>query len=193
MLKKDLRHTFLQRRKALSLEWIDFQSEQLAHQLVSYFDLTVLHYLHLFLPILEQREINTWRLIERLQTDYPHLTLVTSKSDFKKLTMSNYVLEPGAKIIKNAWGIPEPVGTEPVADQDLEMVLLPLLCFDKQLFRVGYGKGFYDKFLIGCKPDIIKVGLSLFAPVEIITDIQWYDQQMDYCLTPEQVWTADNR
>jgi 5-formyltetrahydrofolate cyclo-ligase len=67
-------------------------------------------------------------------------------------------------------------------------VLIPLLAFDRQGFRVGYGKGFYDRFLSLLSQKTIKIGLSNFAPVERIEDINKYDVKMDFCVTTEQVW-----
>lgn len=48
---------------------------------------------------------------------------------------------------KNRWGIPEPVADEPVADEPTALVLMPGLAFDREGNRLGYGGGFYDKFL----------------------------------------------
>lgn len=68
------------------------------------------------------------------------------------------------------------------------MVLIPLLAFDKNGYRVGYGKGFYDRFLAECRPDVVKVGLSVFEPIDEITDLNEFDIKMDFCITPNRVW-----
>ena len=57
----------------------------------------------------------------------------------------------------------------------------------KKGHRVGYGKGFYDKFLSECKPDAIKIGLSFFEPEELITDVFESDVKLDYCVTPNSI------
>jgi len=72
------------------------------------------------------------------------------------------------------------------------MILIPLLCFDKQGFRVGYGKGFYDRFLPNCRNDIIKVGLSLFESVDKIDDVNEYDVRMDFCVMSDRVFLFNN-
>ena len=69
------------------------------------------------------------------------------------------------------------------------MILMPLLCFDKQGFRVGYGQGFYDRFLPQCRKDIIKVGLSIFEPIDKIVDVNKIDVKMDFCVITDRVWT----
>ncbi len=71
----------------------------------------------------------------------------------------------------------------------IDWVLVPLLAFDRRGHRVGYGKGFYDRFLAGCRSDARKIGLSLFAPVVAIDDIGSQDVALDAVVTPDRVWT----
>jgi 5-formyltetrahydrofolate cyclo-ligase len=66
----------------------------------------------------------------------------------------------------------------------IDVVFVPLLAFDKNGNRVGYGKGFYDNFLAKCREDVIKIGLSFFEPEEIIDDVFKTDIRLDYCVTP---------
>jgi 5-formyltetrahydrofolate cyclo-ligase len=63
-------------------------------------------------------------------------------------------------------------------------VVVPLLSFDKRGHRVGYGKGFYDRFLSECSRDCIKIGLSFFAPVEVIDDVNRHDVTLDLFVMP---------
>ena len=75
--------------------------------------------------------------------------------------------------------------TEP---DEIDLVLVPLLAFDQEGYRVGYGKGYYDKFLSQCREDVIKIGLSFFEPVDAISDINQFDMSLNYCVTPQQVY-----
>ena len=68
---------------------------------------------------------------------------------------------------------------------------MPLLCFDAAGHRVGYGKGFYDKFLSKCRPDCTKIGLSYFPPVEAIAATGGHDIMLDICVTPEKTYQFD--
>ena len=70
------------------------------------------------------------------------------------------------------------------------MVLVPLLAFDTKGYRVGYGKGFYDRFL--SKIDVKKVGISLFEAVECIADVHEDDIRLDLCITPKQIYSFVN-
>ena len=101
--------------------------------------------------------------------------------------MIHYLLTDNTRIAKNEYNIPEPVDGIEVPSKKIEVVFVPLLAYDKKGNRVGYGKGFYDKFLLDCKPDVIKIGLSFFEPEELITDIFEGDVQLDYCVTPNGI------
>jgi len=89
---------------------------------------------------------------------------------------------------QNEYGIDEPVEGLDVEPSAIDMVIVPLLCFDTKGYRVGYGKGYYDRFLKHCRPDCIKVGFSYFDPVPIIEDINEHDVQLDYCITHERFY-----
>jgi 5-formyltetrahydrofolate cyclo-ligase len=65
---------------------------------------------------------------------------------------------------------------------------MPLLAFDSKGDRVGYGKGYYDRFLAACRKDVLKIGLSYFPPVSSIDDIEIFDKKLDFCITPERVY-----
>ena len=72
------------------------------------------------------------------------------------------------------------------------MVLVPLLAFDKLGHRVGYGKGYYDRFLAKCPPNCLRIGLSLFDPVERIDDVVPTDIRLNSCLTPVHTYVFAN-
>ncbi len=188
MTKKKLRKQFLEKRNNLSLECLQERSQAISQQFFNRFDLHKIGTLHVFLPIAKHNEINTRIIIQEIFDNYPNVILVASKSNFQTHRMESYVLQSNTKIIENRWGIPEPVDAIKCPDDTIDMILMPLLCFDKQGFRVGYGKGFYDRFLQTCKKEVIKIGLSLFEPVDKIEDINDYDVRMDFCVMSEWVW-----
>lgn len=90
---------------------------------------------------------------------------------------------------KSAFGVDEPEGEPEATAEILDMVIVPLLCFDNAGFRVGYGKGYYDKFLETCRKDALKIGFSFFEPENAITGLEYHDVQLDYCITPEQAYS----
>lgn len=190
MTKQQLRKQFSEKRQAFESDTWQENSQAICQNFFNYFDLGGIKKLHIFLPILKQNEINTWLIIQQIFRGYPEITLVTSKSDFKTSSMESYLLEADTKTVENRWGIPEPVAAVKCPDDTIDMILMPLLGFDKRGYRVGYGKGFYDRFLQQrCRTDIIKIGLSQFEPVNEIDDVNEYDVKMNYCVTNRQVWS----
>jgi 5-formyltetrahydrofolate cyclo-ligase len=187
--KIELRQQFKQKRQSLSTDCLQEKSQTLSRVFFEFFELNKLKYIHLFLPISRLNEINTWIIIKEIWQNYPNIVLVTAKSHLHTGEMTHYFFDANTKLLENAWGIPEPVETEQCPNELIDMVLLPLLCFDKQGARVGYGKGFYDKFLQKCRTNTLKVGLSLFEPVDRIEDITPNDVRMDFCVTTEKVFT----
>ena len=113
--------------------------------------------------------------------------MVIPKSNVVTFEMKHYVLIDTTAIKPNIWNIPEPLDGTTIGASKIQLVLVPLLAFDKKEQRVGYGKGFYDRFLKGC-PEALKIGLSFFGPIEEIADIQSSDIALDYCITPNQIY-----
>jgi len=75
-----------------------------------------------------------------------------------------------------------------VSESEIDLIFVPLLAFDETGNRVGYGKGFYDKFLTKCRPDAIKVGLSYFEAIDRISDSEQFDIPLNYCITPQRIY-----
>ena len=71
---------------------------------------------------------------------------------------------------------------------EIDLVIVPLLCFDKKGNRVGYGKGYYDRFLKQCRKDCIKIGFSYFDPIDQVEDINKFDVKLDYGITPDAIY-----
>ncbi|GHB55156.1 hypothetical protein GCM10007390_05410 [Persicitalea jodogahamensis] len=104
--------------------------------------------------------------------------------------LQNYLWNDETVLISNRWGIEEPgAGTsQPVEIQAIDAVLVPLLAFDQKGHRVGYGGGFYDRFLAQCRPDTLKIGLSAFEAIEEIEDADEWDVKLNYCVTPTNIY-----
>ncbi|NVO32640.1 5-formyltetrahydrofolate cyclo-ligase [Hymenobacter lapidiphilus] len=189
MTKESLRRQTLARRRALSEAEVARRSATLWPQLLADFPVAAWRGLHLFLPIARQHEPDTWPLIGRLWTEYPNLQLAVPVVQPDGRTLRHYALGPNTPLTPNHWHIPEPAANAPQVTPDaFDAVLVPLLAFDETGHRVGYGKGFYDQFLAECRPDTLRIGVSLEPPVPRITDAWAGDVRLHACLTPEQLW-----
>lgn len=183
--KRELRSKYKSLRKQLSENDIEEMSLTIANQLLK-LDIWDKNYFHIFLPITEQQEIDTELILHLLSGKDKNILI--SKSNFETREMTHFLLTDTTKIKKNEYNIPEPFDGIQVPSQKTEVVFVPLLAFDKKGHRVGYGKGFYDKFLSECKPETIKIGLSFFEAEALIHDVHDGDIQLDYCVTPNNIY-----
>jgi len=186
MLKKDLRIKYRQLRQELTETDIEEMSLLITNKLL---DLPIWDksYFHIFLPISEQKEVDTEYILHLLSGKDKEI--IVSKSDFNTREMTHYLLTDNTRIKKNEYNIPEPVDGIEVPSKKIEVVFVPLLAFDKTGNRVGYGKGFYDKFLSKCNDNTIKIGLSFFEAEETCHDVFESDVKLNYCVTPKTVYT----
>lgn len=160
----------------------------------SNFALEGIQYLHIFLPILSRKEVDTFLLAVWIREHYPTIQLVTSQSNFETNDMRHVIWYDDAVLQENAYGIPEPVGGDDVNPLLIDAVLIPMLAFDENGHRVGYGKGMYDRFLSLCKPKVLKIGLSLFDSLPApITDIYAGDISLDVAITPGSTYYFNSK
>lgn len=185
MLKKDFRTDYKNRRKSISDKSLSDSSLVIANALLN-IPIWDFDYYHIFLPISQQREIDSSFILSILQGKDKHIVLpkVTDSG-----TLKHYLLTDATKLRTNRWNIPEPVDGIEIATKKIDVVFVPLLAFDTKGNRVGYGKGFYDAFLRECRKDVKKIGLSLFQAEDAIEDINAYDIPLDYCVTPEKIYS----
>ncbi len=88
----------------------------------------------------------------------------------------------------NEWGITEPTSGDTIQAADIDLIFVPLLVCDERGFRVGYGKGYYDRFLANCRENVITIGFSYFEPVALIADTHEFDVPLTYCITPKDIY-----
>lgn len=188
MDKATLRKSYLDRRKAFSRGQYWHLNELLVEQ-VAKVNWEQFRLVHLFMPISKNMEIDTFSVLEYFKLHEPALQIVIPRTNFEKLEMENVLFDPVYTILgRNKYDIPEPIHGKIISPAQLDAVILPLLAFDLKGNRVGYGKGFYDRFLQQCRPDIKKIGLSFFEPVDEISDVNEFDIPMDACITPGRIY-----
>lgn len=182
MNKVELRKLYLEKRRALTpSEYLDL-NQKLTANFLNNVDLSEVKTLHTFLSIAKNNEPDTSGIIQHVRATHPAIRIAIPKvNDTGEL--ESYFLNTETQLKISAWGIPEPQYGELVNPGSIDLVIVPLLIFDKQKHRVGYGKGFYDRFLTSCRKDCKTVGLSFFEPIEKISDIGTHDLALDYVIT----------
>ncbi|MFZ1101773.1 MAG: 5-formyltetrahydrofolate cyclo-ligase [Hyphomicrobiaceae bacterium] len=127
-------------------------------------------------------ELNVWLLLRQLHGVGVPLALPVVEGKGRPLVFRPWA--PGDAMDKGVWGIPQPKPDRPAVEPDI--LLVPLLAFDAQGRRLGYGGGFYDRTLAGlrARKRIVAVGLAYDEQrIDAVPHLD-YDQQLDWVLTP---------
>lgn len=186
MTKQALRELYREKRNALGHEKLKLddllliQFQQLAFDNVEV--------LLTYWPMANQAEPNTHLFSGYLRHMIPNLELAYPVSDFSARSMHAVRITPETVYHTNRYGITEPKDGVIIDNHSIDLVFVPMLICDEHGYRVGYGKGFYDRFLPACREDVLKIGFSYFEPIKNIDDTQSFDVPLDYCVTPYSIY-----
>ncbi len=184
MTKNELRKIYLDKRIKLSDAECAHFNLQLYNLFFSVVDLSFIKVLHTYLPIGKNHEPDTWPIIERIRREFPKIRISVPRVRSEGI-LENLYFEGLPQLQTNAWGIQEPKLGVPTPPEKIDLVIVPLVAIDSLGHRVGYGKGYYDRFLKTCRPDCRKIGLSFFQEVDGIADVSANDVRLDSCITPQ--------
>lgn len=187
MLKSEARNTYRIKRASLtSAERIKLDDLLLIQ--LQKLELPFITFLLSYWPIESNAEPNTHLFSDYMEFCNPELILCYPKTNFSSLEMTAIQTNDDTRFRKNQYEIYEPEDGDMVNQAGIDMVFVPLLSFDKQGFRTGYGKGFYDRFLQGCRAECLKIGFSYFDPVDCFEDRNDFDVPLDLCVTPSKIY-----
>ena len=141
MDKKALRSTIRQQKRAMSEEEIQRRSEKLAELFYASELYRNAATIYGYLPY--NQEVRTTPMLEQALRDGKRIAVPKVYGDEMKFIY----MEDLSQVEKGYAGIPEPIADDPIADDETALVLMPGMAFDPQGHRIGYGGGFYDKFL----------------------------------------------
>ncbi len=166
--KELLRRDLIKHRQALTRRDVNNISQTIINHCISFIPWGKVRSLHTYGPIAEQNEINTWPLLKYIWEDQPHVTTLVPV--MVKQKMLNVAVNAKTKWRKNKFGIPEPTNaTVSLLFHQFDFIIVPALGFDKNGYRLGYGKGYYDKFLAK-QPHATTIGLA-YANAEAKTGL----------------------
>ncbi|MEM2282195.1 MAG: 5-formyltetrahydrofolate cyclo-ligase [Candidatus Hadarchaeales archaeon] len=188
MNKEELRAEFRRRRQELDPREVQERSRRVRENLERLPEFSSSRFLAIYLPKHGSGEVDTYPLLDLLGRKRIAVPVV-----FKEQRMMRFseILSPG-ELQAGVFGIPEP---KPecyrwVEPEELDLVLVPGICFDLEGRRLGYGYGYYDTFLSGLRsvnPACVSVGLAYeFQVVERLPDGP-NDQRVDIIVTEEFV------
>jgi 5-formyltetrahydrofolate cyclo-ligase len=187
MTKKEIRKYFKEKREALTTKEMLRLDDLLLIQF-QHWPIPDIQTLLSYWPIKGKVEINTVLMADYLAFRIPGLTIAYPVMDIKTHILKPVSVTESTDYQENEFGIAEPLSGEELDPEEIDAVFVPLLAFDKKGYRVGYGKGFYDRFLTCCREDVLKIGFSYFDPVDAIEDISEFDVPLNVCITPNRLY-----
>ena len=185
--KTFLRSHYKKKRLSLTKREVDNLSLRVFKQLDKLNIWKLKHY-HIFISISKYNELDTSSIINKLKSKQK--IIIVPKISNNELV--HVAINDDTEYSLNEYGIKEPNDGNHFIIENLDIILIPLLAFDIEGHRVGYGKGYYDRFLKLTNNSTLKIGLSFFDPITKIQDIDDNDVKLDYCITPKQVYKFDN-
>ena len=185
--KTFLRSYYKKKRFSLTKQEVDDLSQRVFKQLDKLNIWKLKHY-HIFISILKYNELDTSSIINKLKSEQK--IIIVPKISNNELV--HIAINDETEFGLNEFGIKEPNDGNHFIIENLDIIFIPLLAFDIEGHRVGYGKGYYDRFLKLTNNSTLKIGLSFFDPINKILDIDDNDVKLDYCVTPKQVHKFNN-
>ena len=185
--KTFLRSHYKKKRLSLTKQEVDHLSQRVCKQLDKLSIWRLKHY-HIFISISKYNELDTSSIINKLKSEKK--IIIVPKISNNELV--HIAINDETEFGLNEYGIKEPNDGNHFIIENLDIIFIPLLAFDIEGHRVGYGKGYYDRFLKLTNNSTLKIGLSFFDPINKIQDIDDNDVKLDYCVTPKQVHKFNN-
>ena len=187
MQKSEARKLFKEKRLSLTAAERAKLDDLLLIQLQK-IELPFITFLLSYWPFEEMIEPNTHLFTDYLGFLNPEIITCYPKTNFSDGTLQALQTNDDTRFRKNHYNIYEPEDGVMVNAAALDMIFVPLLAFDKKGYRIGYGKGFYDRYLVQCRGDCMKIGFSYFEPADSIDDTTEFDISLDLCVTPAAVY-----
>lgn len=185
MLKTELREIYKKKRDGLSADEIGEVSLNIENTLLELLNELSFNSVNCFLSSSSKKEVQTKPIIEKLLTQGKSISVPLS--NYKNYSIQAVQFNKDDELTEDQHGIPVPKNLDVVNSGSIDVVVVPLLCFDKNGYRCGYGKGMYDRFLSTCKKDVITIGLSFFPAAPIISDINEFDIPLNYVIHNKEV------
>ena len=186
MRKKELRKF----SRELRMQLTEHQMEKFQNLILIRFQqlpMPYVSYVHTYIMLQSMNEVDPTPLIRSLEFRNPGMQVAVPRITEDDL-LEHVIIDEDSIMAENRFGIPEPISGFKVDDKMIDMVFVPLLGFDEEGNRVGYGRGYYDRFLANCREDVVIIGLSFLEAVPEITDKDPWDIPLQYCVTPNRVY-----
>jgi 5-formyltetrahydrofolate cyclo-ligase len=142
--KKAVRKHFLQVRSNISDQAIHRANQQIFESVIELEQFKSAKTIHIYASMEERNEVDTFQLIKQSLEVGKKVLLPVMQKDAKLIHCE---IDSINSLKKNSWGVPEPVDQSPAENSNPDVIFVPMVAGDLEKNRIGYGKGYYDRFL----------------------------------------------
>lgn len=185
--KEALRSTLLEKREKLSEQYYEEASEEIVTRLQTLPVFRKSRTIHCYVSMNSRREVNTHAFLRWMLAS--NKRVVVPITDFDATELRHVELHSFESLESNKWGVPEPIDGKELAPKDLDFVVVPMVGADLQCNRIGYGKGFYDRFL--SKVNGPTAGLCFEECIVEDIPTESFDVQLSTVITEERIISRD--
>lgn len=182
MNKSELRKIYLSKRNEFSLKEIEQMSHSILENLKN-MSIWENQNFHVFKSIPNKNEVQTSIILDYL--------FELNKTILVPKVIENHLISCQINELtewaEGKFKVPEPLHCHEFPDNEIDVVFVPLLICDNEGNRIGYGGGFYDRFLANCTKKTLKIGLNFFPPISESIHKESFDIPLDYCVTPTEI------
>jgi 5-formyltetrahydrofolate cyclo-ligase len=144
--KDEIRQRLLSARYKLSQSEVNNSSTMITKHCINHIDWKSVNSVHIYIPIKKYREPDTHPILNYIWENHASITTAVPVMVSGQIHSSS--ITPNSKFNRGSAGILEPSDSEYIAqDHQFDLIIVPTLGFDRDRYRIGYGKGHYDRFL----------------------------------------------
>jgi len=177
--KEELRKQISEKRKTLSDEFIAINSKEIARKLFSMDEYKDAETIYIYMDF--KSEVSTKEIIEDALLKGKRVAIPKVVND----EIEFYYINSINDVSIGNFGIREPISSN-LAQNELPLIIIPGVAFDKNRHRIGYGRGFYDKYLAKNK---VVAKIALAFEFQLMEEIPFddYDEILDIIITEKSI------
>ena len=181
--RSELRKRALVGREAIPVHLRDAFSQLIRKKTIEYLDSISAKFVHTYLSF--RSEVSTAGIIEDLFERGVKVAVPIVRGEPNEEYMVHSLLKDLDHFRPGKFGVPEPENVEEVSISDLDAVIIPIVAFDGFGMRLGYGKGYYDRFLSPLPTEVRRIGLAFSSQEMDIIPMLSHDQLMNIIITEQ--------
>ena len=185
-MKKEFRKKVINDRKLLSAETVENNSNEIFNNLFKIPEIKKSNTIMAYLDF--NNEAKTDKIINTLIKNNKKVLVPISILETRDLLLSE-IRDIDNEVRIATFGIREPKEEflRPVDRKEVDIVIVPAVAYDIDGYRLGYGGGFYDRFLETLRPDVITIGIAFEMQIFNEVPKEVHDARLDYIVTEKGI------